>query len=111
MKRAVGLGIFFFVSSVPSWGASQTLTGQITDSMCGTNHASMGEMGKNAKTCTAGCVKASAKYAFVSNGKVYGIPNQNFGSLAANAGGTVEVTGDVDKDGKNITISKISPKK
>ena len=93
---------------MPAWSAPKTLTGQITDSMCGKNHASMGEMGKNAKECTVACVKAGAKYAFLSNGQAYGIQNQNLAALAGNAGATVQVTAEVDKDGKTLTISKIS---
>jgi hypothetical protein len=66
-------------------------------------------MGKNPKECTAGCVKAAAKYVFVSGDKVYEIKNQSFGSLAANAGASVQLTGDVDKDGKAVTVTKIAP--
>ena len=69
----------------------------------------MGEMGKNPKECTMGCVKAGGKYVFVSGDKVYDIKNQTFAAVAANAGGTVQLTGDVDKDGKTITVSKVTP--
>jgi hypothetical protein len=55
------------------------------------------------------CVKGGAKYVFVSKGKVYVIQNQDFGTLAANAGARVQLTGDVDKDGKSITVTKIAP--
>jgi hypothetical protein len=77
--------------------------------MCGASHAGMGEMGKNPKECATGCVKAGGKYVFVSKGKVYGIQNQDFSTLAVNGGAKVQVTGDVDKDGKNITLTKIAP--
>src|SRR5437667_3705858 len=103
MKRMLVVSIFTIVSSLPIWAAQQTLKGEISDGMCGANHAGMGEMGKNPKNCTTGCVKAGAKYVFVSSGKVYGIQNQDFAMLAANAGVKVQVTGDLDKDGKNIT--------
>ncbi len=108
MKRMLAISVFSIVSSVPVLAAQQPLNGEISDSMCGANHAGMGEMGKNPKNCTTGCVKAGAKYVFVSNGKVYGIQNQDFATLAANAGAKVQVTGDLDKDGKNITVSKIA---
>jgi hypothetical protein len=87
----------------------QTLSGEISDSMCGASHAGMGDMGKNPKDCTTGCVKTGAKYVFVSKGGVYGIQNQDFVTLAANAGAKVQVAGDVDKDGKNITLTRIAP--
>ena len=109
MKHALAVTLFCFAVGLSISAAPQTLTGQISDSMCGANHASMGDMGKNPKTCTVGCVKAGAKYAFVSNGKVYGIKNPNFAGLVANAGATVQLTGDIDSDGKNLTITKIAP--
>jgi hypothetical protein len=91
------------------WAAPQTLTGQISDSMCGKSHAAMGEMGKNARECTAGCVKAGGKYVLVSGDKIYSIQNQDFAALASNAGANVQVTGDVAGDGKTITVTKITP--
>src|SRR5260370_23295697 len=108
MKRIFTVGVFGAVASLSVWAAQQTLNGEISDSMCGTSHAAMGEMGKNPKECTAGCVKGGAKYVFVSNGKVYAIENQDFGTLAANAGAKVQVAGGVDKDDKAITVTKIA---
>jgi len=46
------------------------LTGQI--SMCGKSHAGMGEMGKNPKEYTVGCVKAGAKYVLVTGDDLRG---------------------------------------
>lgn len=65
--------MFCSLSGLSVWAAPQTLTGQISDSMCGKSHAGMGDMGKNPKECTAGCVKAGGKYVFVSGDKVYEI--------------------------------------
>jgi hypothetical protein len=109
MKRILVVSVFGIASGLQIWATQQTLSGEISDRMCGANHAGMGDMGKNSKDCTTACVKASRKYVFVSNGKVYSIQNQTFGTLAANAGAKVQVTGDVDKDGKNITLTKITP--
>ena len=109
MKRIFAVGVFCSLSGLAAWAAPQTLSGQISDSMCGKSHAAMGEMGKNPKDCTAGCVKTGAKYVFVSGDKIYDIKNQNFAALAANAGGNIQLTGDVDKDGKTITVTKIAP--
>jgi hypothetical protein len=44
-----------------------------------------------------------------SGDKIYDIKNQSFAALAANAGASVQVTGDVDKDGKTITVTKLAP--
>src|SRR6266436_6511816 len=109
MKRILAIGIFCSLSGFSAWAAPQTLTGQISDSMCGKSHAGMGDMGKNPKDCTVGCVKAGGKYIFVSGDKVYDIKNQTFAALAANAGASVQLTGDVDKDGQTITVTKIAP--
>ena len=111
MKRTIVFGTFFSLVALSAWSAPQTLKGQISDGMCGKNHASMGEMGKNPKSCTAGCVKAGAKYVFLSGDKVYEIKNQSFATLATNAGGNVELTGDLDRDGKTLTVTKIAPSK
>ena len=109
MKRILAVGMFFALTGLSIWAAPQTLTGQISDSMCGKSHAGMGEMGKNPKECTMGCVKAGGKYVFVSGDKVYDIKNQNFAALIANAGANVQLTGDVATDGKTITVTKIAP--
>ena len=108
MKRIFAVGILSALTGLSIWAAPQTLTGQISDSMCGKSHAGMGDMGKNAKECTLGCVKAGGKYVFVSGDKAYDIKNQNFAALVANAGASVQLTGDVATDGKTITVTKIA---
>src|SRR5262245_5847969 len=108
MKRYLAITMLFAFGSLSAWAASQTFTGQISDSMCGKDHVGMGEMGKNPKKCTAGCVKAGSKYVFLSGDKIYEIKNQNFAALATNAGANVQLIGDIDKDGKTITVSKIA---
>jgi hypothetical protein len=109
VKRILAVGMLFALTGLSIWAAPQTLTGQVSDSMCGMSHAGMGNMGKNAKECTMGCVKAGGKYVFVSGDKVYDIKNQDFAALVANAGASVQVTGDVAADGKTITVTKIAP--
>jgi opacity protein-like surface antigen len=62
--------------------ADQTWTGKISDSMCGANHNSSAEHGGKKisdRDCTlAGVKDHNAKYEFVSGGKVYHVPNQDF---------------------------------
>lgn len=108
MKRIIAVGVFSSLVGLTGWAAPQTLKGQISDSMCGKSHAGMGTMGKNPKDCTVGCVKAGGKYVFVSGDKVYDIKNQNFAALATNAGSNVQLTGDLDEDGKTITVTKVA---
>jgi len=90
--------------------AEQTLTGQITDAMCGADHSMMKHEGKtvSARDCTLECVKDGSKFAFVSNGKVYEVKNQDLKDLSVHAGHTVKLTGEVGADGKSITVSKIA---
>ena len=108
MKRTLIVSLFTALSSISVWAARQQLTGEISDSMCGASHIGMGDMGKNARECTAACVKAGARYVLVSKGTVYAVQNQDFAGLASSAGTTVKVAGDVGKDGKSITLSKLS---
>ncbi len=108
MKRIFTVGVLSVLGSLAISAAQQTLTGEISDSMCGASHASMGDMGKNAKECTSTCVKSGAKYVFVTKGKIYAIQNQDFDTLPANAGAKVQLAGDVDSDGKTITVTKIA---
>lgn len=109
MKQALAL----LLLSLPGFAAQKTWTGQITDSMCGTDHSAMANGGKKVDPhdCTLVCTKGGAKFALLSDGKVLGISNQNFADLTKHAGHTVTVTGDLGSDGKTITVSKLEMKK
>ena len=109
MKIILALSAF----ALQSFAAQQTWTGQITDSMCKTDHSAMSSGGKpvNAHNCTLMCTKGGAKLAFVSNGKVFDISNQNFADLTEHAGTTVSLTGDLSADGKTIAVTKLAAKK
>src|SRR6202163_4420704 len=116
MKRAVNsLAVIRLFAGLNSFAGAATMTmdGMISDSMCGTSHAKMMEMHKDAKMtdrdCTLACVKAGGKLVFVSGGKVYNIANQTLVALTEHAGETVSLTGDVKGD--TITVSKVSAKK
>ena len=91
---------------MPASAANQTLTGKISDSMCGASHAKMAPAhGGTDRSCTLACIKAGGKYVFVSGGKVYNIDNQDFADLEKHAGHRVRLTGDVNGD--TVTVSKI----
>jgi hypothetical protein len=87
--------------------AEQTWTGQISDSACGAKHEEAAEgQGKMAdRDCTIACVRGGSKYVLVSDGKVFQIANQDNKDLAAHAGHTVKMTGEMK--GSAITVSKI----
>ena len=106
----VGLGFLLFLCfSYLTAAADMTWTGQISDNMCAGSHAKMMAAHPDAKMtshdCTNACVKAGAKYVFISNGKTYSIANQDFADLQEHAGHTVRLTGTLDGD--TITVSKI----
>jgi hypothetical protein len=92
-----------------AFAASRTLTGTISDSRCGASHKMMagqhGGKGTDAE-CREACVKAGGKYVFVSGGKVYTIANQDENNLAANAGKTVQLAGDLQ--GTTVTVATIA---
>ena len=103
------LGIIGLLAGLSSFAgaASMTMKGVISDSECGTSHAKMIAGGKMTnQQCTLACVKAGAKFVFVSGEKVYKISNQNLAALAQNAGEAVSLTGDVNGD--TIMVSKVA---
>lgn len=85
--------------------ATQTITGTITDSMCGAHH-----MMKNATPaeCTRECVKQGSDYALASGNKVYTLKGDKaqFDKLA---GQNVIIKGATD--GTTITVASIKPAK
>jgi hypothetical protein len=91
--------------------SAETLTGTISDAMCGKSHEAMTEHGKKMtdKQCTAGCVEHGSSYVFVIGDKVLKVANQNFADLKQFAGDTVTLTGDVKGD--TVTVTKIAKAK
>ena len=113
MKKIIrGLFCAGLLAGLASFGsaATMTMTGMISDSMCGASHAKMMAMHKDAKMtdrdCTLACVKGGGKYVFVSEGKVYKIANQDLAALQKDAGESVKLTGDVNAD--TIKVSKVA---
>jgi hypothetical protein len=54
-----------------------------------------------------GRVKSGQKYVLVSGGKVFQIENQTVVGLAANAGGTVKVSGEASAGGGFIDVAQL----
>lgn len=109
MKRLLVGVITVLLTAHGAFAASRTLTGTISDRLCATSHKSMavqhGGKGTDAE-CSAACVKAGAKYVFVSEGQIYTIANQGQKDLAANAGKTVQLTGNLQ--GTVISVAKMA---
>jgi Protein of unknown function (DUF5818) len=86
-------------------GEKKTLTGVISDEMCGSDHKMMNV--KPDSKCVTECVKAGSKYALLSGSNVYVLSDQK--TPEKFAGKKVTVTGTVD--GKNIKVDSIAPAK
>lgn len=106
---AAVLGIPFVLgmATVPAMagGKSQTLTGEVSDSMCGAKH----EMPGKAADCTRVCVKHGSNYALVVGDKVYTLQTSDqtaLDTLDKLAGAKAKVTGDVDGTVVNVKSVK-----
>jgi hypothetical protein len=86
-------------------GKQATLTGVVSDTMCGAKHMMKG---KSAAECTRECVKADSDYALVVGQKVYTLKG-NASDLDKYAGERVTVKGTVNGD--TITAQTITPAK
>jgi hypothetical protein len=80
----------------------QTLTGEVSDAMCGAHH-----MMEGAKAdCTRACVAKGSKYALVVGDKVYTLEGGDKAALDKLAGQKAKVTGTVKGD--TIQVSAVS---
>ena len=85
--------------------AAQTLTGVVTDSMCGKKHM---VPGKSDAECVQICIKSGSKYALLVGDKLYTLSGdaKQFESFA---GKKVTVSGDVS--GKTMAVKSIASSK
>ena len=118
MKKILGLGMAaLFLTAGLALAAEKTLTGKISDSMCGASHKSMTEHAGKKMTdhdCVLACVEKGAKFVFISGGKTYNIENQDMPELKEHAGHTVTLTGEMTGDtikANRIEMSKSSGKR
>ncbi len=105
-KRAILITVFaisgfLFISSLARATDKQTLTGAVSDSMCGAQH-----MAGSPVECTHTCVGHGAKYMLVVGDKVYALNTTDKTVLAVldqQAGKNATVTGNVN--GVGIEVS------
>jgi hypothetical protein len=76
-------------------GLAETMSGTISDSMCGAKHA--GAAAADA-ACVKKCIKGGASAVFVSEGKVYQISADSQKRVGALLGQKVTVNGKLDGD-------------
>jgi hypothetical protein len=91
-----------FAASIAS-AATQSLTGIVTDDMCGRKHTMM--PGKPDSECIRACVKAGAKYALLVGNKVY-VLKGDAKQLDQFVGKKVKLSGDVS--GSTVTVASIT---
>lgn len=89
---------------VASAQSSQTLTGTVSDAMCGAHHMMRGA---SAAQCTRECVKQGSDFALGSAGKVYTLKGDK-SQFDKFAGQNVTVKGKLD--GKTIAVDSIGAK-
>jgi hypothetical protein len=89
------------VTSLAIAQASQTLTGTVSDAMCGKKHMTQGE---SAAQCTRECVKSGSDYALVVGDKVYTLKGDKT-AIDKFAGANVVVTGKLS--GSTVTMASI----
>ena len=82
--------------------AGKTLTGVVSDSMCGAKHMAKD---KSAAECTRECVKAGSDYALVVGEKIYPLKGDK-AELDKYAGQRATVKGTLD--GNNINVQSIT---
>ncbi len=91
--------------SASAFAVPQTLTGTVTDTMCGKKHMIQG---KNDADCTRECMKSKGDwtYGLIVGDKVYSLSGdtKKFGAFA---GQQVKVTGEVT--GTKIAVQTIAP--
>src|SRR5450759_5443646 len=103
----LGMQMLIGVAAVPALaaGKSQTLTGEVSDAMCGAKH----QMAGKAAECTRACIKHGSKYALVVGDKVYTLETSDKAALDKLndlAGAQAKVTGEVD--GTTIAVKSVA---
>jgi hypothetical protein len=99
------LMILTALCAIPAMAATTTLTGVITDDMCGKKHMMEG---KSDAECTHACAKSGAKLAMLSEGKVYVLAG-NTSEVSALAGKKATVSGELK--GRTLTVNSIAAAK
>jgi hypothetical protein len=109
MKKFAMLAAAVIFAATPALAADTTLHGKISDAKCnGTHHkAEHGSQADSDHDCVTKCITDGSKYVIVVGKDTYQIANQDFAGLKDHAGHSVALTGDVNKDTKTVTVSKI----
>lgn len=96
-----GLATFFLISQVRASGNQVTLTGTISDTMCGAKHMISGDDAR----CVRTCVKSGSQYALVVDDKVYALDGRR-DELDQLAGQKAALTGILSNSTLKVTSAK-----
>src|SRR6266513_3402790 len=96
-KTFASLLVLFAFYTMPALAAT-TLTGMVTDDMCGARHMMPG---KPDAVCARACIKRGAKWALASGDKTYILSGKS-SEFDALAGQKVTVTGELS--GNTLTV-------
>jgi len=106
MKKMLAcLMLLTALCAMPAMAATTTLTGMITDDMCGAKHMMPG---KPDAVCTRACVKRGAHFAVLVNDKLYLLSGKS-SEVDALAGEKATVSGQLN--GSTLTVSSIAAAK
>ena len=103
MLKKFGLPLLFLASTAAF--AAQTLTGVVTDDMCGKKHM---VSGKSDAECIRMCIQSGSKYALQVGDKLYTLSG-DAKTLEGFAGKKATVSGDVS--GKTMAVKSIAAAK
>src|SRR6267154_2911903 len=98
---ALGVQILVGIAAIPALAADTTVSGKVSDAMCGAKH----QMAGNDASCTRTCVKGGSKYALVVGDKVYTLETTDkaaLDKLDELAGAPAKVPGEVQGDTINV---------
>jgi hypothetical protein len=102
---ALAIFLLYSMTVQPAWAADKTMTGKVSDAMCGAKHMMAG----NEASCTHECVKNGSKYALVVGDKVYTLDTTDksaLDQLSELAGKSAKVTGELKND--TITVKAVA---
>jgi hypothetical protein len=101
-KMFACLMILTALCAIPAMAATTTLTGVITDDMCGAKHMMPG---KSDAECVRACVKSGAKFAVLAGGQVYVLAGKS-PAVSALAGKKATVSGELT--GNTLTVTSVA---
>ena len=101
-KKLLMLVAVMLVFGCMAW--AKTITGVVSDSMCGAKHATASD---DAAACVKKCEGGGSKLVVVAGGKVYNTDDQD--KLKGFEGQQVKISGDVKED--SITIASVAAAK